>query len=360
MSARIRIAALVAILLAPTVASGQSGNNIDVLIDLSRERDYARQADESGLSPQQRAAATFETLQYLKNPLATACPWLDIVACRLDVVVPMSYSSNPLGQPTQTSDGHAKPDIILHFTTPLGTNLSLSGFADVSFNRYINTSSADADALRFWLGASYSPSKAVSLYLGYRPSLTFAPTFSELRATFNDVLAGVQASYNIDNAFRRDYPVKLMLDLNVGYRGADPSSFSAMISTMSLGAIYSYCRKGDDKTCIGTPDPGHFPLWQVSVKPSVNLSWYDNSVQGQTRHDVRVGFLATAAWWPFYRESSLLNGLSVLGLVSFSRNSSNIVGRSFTSWDVGPALRWVLGQGAGVEPTRRFLSAQDR
>lgn len=353
-----------ALLVAPGLAAAQAGNNADVLIDLSRERDNARQADPSGLTPLQRSLLPilqFQNLGQQPNKLCLSLWSNTFLTCQFQVIVPFTYTSNPLGTSDPTSDGHAKPDVSLHVATgnPANDMFVLSGYVDLSFNQYIINSTADADTLRLWLGASLTPIPKLpfSLYLGYRPILTYSWDFGERTAIFHDALAGINW---ITTPTVGIHPITLNFDLNGGHRTSDPSKFSGTFGALTLAASYRYCPQYDPDACAGSkPRPNSFPAWSIVAKPTVNMTWYDDNVGGESRRDVRPGFTVTALWWPWHARHDALSALSFVVQASFARNDSNIQNRSFTSWDVGPALKWTFGQNAGIEPSNRKLVTAD-
>jgi hypothetical protein len=47
-----------------------------------------------------------------------------------------------------------------------------------------------------------------------------------------------------------------------------------------------------------------------------------------------------------------LSGFTLAAQVSFARNESSFTDRSFSSWEIGPVLKWVFGRALGVETVR--------
>jgi len=360
---------LLSFVIAPTTAAvAQTSNNTDILIDLNRQQSNVRQTDLLGFSPLMQAVIPFTARQLLttgtgfspqqRSDIATGGPIsLSATKLFLDLLVPMSYNSNPLGQADQTNDGHGRPDmratvkqdIFLPFlagnreiATPI---ISLSALVDVAFDRYIKTSKADLDTVRFQLIAAYTPSadiqyatpgdlntavRGLSLYASYRPTLSFSPTLSTRTSTFQDVLGGV-LGFVIGQA---DTPFSVSWDASAGYRFSDPSQFSAFLTELKVTIGYRYCEAQDKSKTCGSP------LWSIYLQPVLNTTWYDHTFKNEERHDIRGGAYLTMGWQPKVFKVAELGSPTIQGSVSFLRNSSNAPNHSFGVWDIGPAVKF--------------------
>jgi hypothetical protein len=184
------------------------------------------------------------------------------------------------------------------------------------------------------------------LYLGYRPTLTYSDDFEDLQKTFHDILGGTRWIYKFGTpqAAGRSLPFKLDADLSGGPRVADPSISSAILTTLSVGLTYS---RYDDQ---------NESIWTITFKPAISANLYDREVSGKDRRDIRGGANVTWRWNPWRSsDSSILNGASLAVQASVARNESNISGRSFTVWDVGPSFLLTLGSvPQSIKPLRVF------
>jgi hypothetical protein len=301
----------------PTTALAQ-GINVDVLTDLRRENESARKSDRLGFTPRDRAVISDQALSRLAgspapeerpNPFSPS-------NFKLDIVMPFSFNSNPLGTEDQTTDGHAKPDLSVLWSYQI-QSLKLSLFTDVSFDRYIINGAANTDTWTSWATVAYTPEGSPwSLYFKYRPTLVYSTDFAHRTLTFHDLLGGVTGANPLTSKLTFSF------DFVVGHRSAEPEVFSAALA--SLSASFAY--KMTDE-------------WSVTLRPSVDLSWYDNDVKGRSRHDIRPAMRVSTDWQPAsFKGKPFLEDSKLNMLVSVARNISNLPNRSFTRWDVGPAL----------------------
>jgi hypothetical protein len=293
------------------------------------------------LTPLQRGGMSILQLRGL-GTVPSCLSVLGANACgEMSLSVPLTLNSNPLGAIRPTEDGHVKPTLSLIGSLKLDQVVGVVS-ADATADRYFRFSRQDRDIFKFWLGAAFNPAEAWSLYLGYRPTLAFTDGFQDLRSTFHDVVGGVKLSAPVTAA------LAVTVDLNVTHRDGDPDSAAALIPGVWASLTYSHYR-------------GDWVDWSITAKPTFTFSSYDNDVLGRERHDIRVGMILSGKWYPWPGNATpLLRGTSLALQAALARNDSNLEGKSFTVWDIGPVLTIVYGKAESRPPPGfRLLSHLD-
>jgi hypothetical protein len=259
--------------------------------------------------------------------------------------LPIFYDSNPNElQSDGPSSMEADPEAELGWrknlqSAPLAFSVRLRANTD----RYGAEPQAGGDQTSARFMVSYKDKandQAWSPFFWYKGTMGFQGTFSTWTYTRNDVVVGLGRVFNFSGNFR----------------GLPISANSQVAAVWSLGFRLYVQRRlrvpGPDSVALyAVPSITYVPSpnWSVSLLASIRERWFDvppASAGTTPRRDFEVEPLLTIAYDPstalfgsdgFARQQRF--GAPQIALqIGFERRSSNLSGKSWNEWTVGPVL----------------------
>jgi hypothetical protein len=247
---------------------------------------------------------------------------------------PLYYNSNAQ---QATSGGSAAlegdPEIELrwsHAMTSLPLKSSIRLRADT--DRFANVPQADEDEMSATFKTQYfdaNNDQAIAPFVSYKGTLIFDATFSPWTQTKNDLAVGVAKVFNFDGELHAlpisgrsaaDAVWSLAMNMAVQRRLRTPGADS----TALIGALEVIC----------TP----FEEWAISLGVDARQRWFDAVMSksgAPARRDFTIEPLFTLLWDP---SAPLWGSPTIAMQVDFERKASNLPGKSYNQWAVGPVL----------------------
>ncbi len=250
------------------------------------------------------------------------------------ITTPLYFNSNPREvQANSATALEGDPELELGWSRSLTTlPLKLSARLRADTDRYAGVPQADEDEASATFRAQYydaADDQALAPFIAYKNTLLFKPTYSPWKQTKNDLAIGLAKLFNFD----------------AGLHPLPPAARSSAGAVWSLSLSTSVQRRlitpGPDSTALLTNISIGYDLaedWDLMLGLDTTQRWFDTAtIRGQTvtGREFTVEPLLTLVW----ASSGAASGTPIIALqIGFERRSSNLPGRSFAQWAIGPAV----------------------
>lgn len=264
------------------------------------------------------------------------------ITSKLTFLGPIAYNDNILSTSANPQSAvHATPEFKYEWTDPIPrTDWTLYFAADTSDDWYINHDVANGDLADATVRVTYGDPKNDAGYkvmAYYTPTLSFSPTYSDLKSTSQDFAVAVSKSFGLSDSF---------------YTEQVAGAPMALIFQLAAGRRLNDMRSSDFAKLTTEFDYEVNVEWTVQVQTLIQDRKYDLQ-SGLGRNDVLVSPDLTFAFTPYLNRYSSSGGYEVeefLGSpeidfqISYASNSSDVTGKSFRQWNIGPVIRanWSL------------------
>ncbi len=329
------------LLLHPTGSRAQSTND-DLKVDAQQARANASAAIAWG--------TTVSSAAFVEPTREGAAPQNKYTFYFL---LPVLYNSNAeAANNGGTGAAELTPEVRFGWARPLsGLPVKLSAFLDASSDRYPGAGDANGDTLLGKIRAQYvtgGDDQEFEPFFEYAPRLNFDPAWKERKVTIQDVTLGFDKAINFESDFTRIKRPKIDSSLecawSFGFTGVVKRRFSdsAPDSWIATGApSFTWNRLN--------PDP-KAAQWNASLELDVTRKLSD-SQGGVSRRDaifnpiVTVEFLPPLRWFDGTNNLERDNRRTSLGRpriefqLAFTNGNSNVSGKGFHQWVVGPSLK---------------------
>jgi hypothetical protein len=238
------------------------------------------------------------------------------------IAVPLTFNSNPEHATShKDGDGHADPSLDLTIEIPFkGMLLTLEGTADMDLN--FDRPSNDSTTLEGVTNLDFKQFGSVVPYLNYTVDDLYSSQFGDHSGTTHTFSLGANYSRDFPKADPKETtpdpnkpaPVTLALNLEVGRREASDDDAEQYRGRLKVGLSGAFSPK------LG---------W--SLKGGVTYKDYTAGAN-DGRKDVAIQGTAALNF-------PLSDKLTLSVAAQIERNESDMAGKDYTAWDVGPTLK---------------------
>jgi hypothetical protein len=255
--------------------------------------------------------------------------------------VPFHYSGQDSDKSGVSTGASFAPEGKFGFgTQPWGGPVRLSGYVDVSLNRYItfNGSLTPSDtlsgAIRADLVGTTDKPEILAPYVLYAPTGAFSPLFAQQTSFTHDLTVGVNTAWEYKN----------------GFKPADPNSATAFkgwaVSLQSaLQHRFDYGLSASNAVLLVpaikfTSQSG----WGASFQANLTERFYDPSARGSAENDFSVQPIAVlsyqlASLFGFDDATAKRYGKAEIDFqAAYANQSSNVAAAVYQRWSFGPTL----------------------
>jgi hypothetical protein len=288
-----------------------------------------------------------------------------------NILLPANWDSNANSLPSGgTSAFQFSPDLHLgatdHFAAIGG--VTISGAADVVFNRYSNSAASDASPVAFSFEiqrVSGQNTQEFQPFIAYSSATAYSSDFSTDAGTVRKLYGGLDKLWDWGYWERgkglerdpQDQPISnRFVTLQVGLSAQVGRSFS---TSSPDGTYLKVSPSVGYSSNNGLDSDGYAAHWSVSLGANITRTWKDTGPmaagvpQPAAERDWAVGPLLTLLYSPptrwfrsahnqsdaqEARNASRIGSPTLTLQIAYSRLSSNIPGKSYDAWAIGPSL----------------------
>ena len=232
------------------------------------------------------------------------------------------------GTPLQTGAWHGTPDITLKWSHQFA-NLKISASLGLTSDRYYQEADYDANTVEGTIKLLLTDGNPAVLvpYFKYTGRIDIAGQFDGIDDTTQDMSLGAISGFGLapdgkllsfsDASDAGDG--SLGIDLRAGHRFSDSGDLRMFFAQIELPLEYVV---DDDLT--------------MDLTPSFQMRFYDQYYLGY-RRDWKAGAELKVLWSPDWLRSVLPGG-ELNTRINYLSSVSNIVGKSYSLWDIGPSI----------------------